>query len=452
MAAERRAAATDTAWMSAGAHVLLFILVHFAGNGVWQHGTRRLQGSSCHQLGQAAQQPDPVPPVGARAYGFAYPITPGGHEGSPSPNLRPELGEHRRRHLAERCQDGHASIHHSADDRYQAMGSKTASGEFDKPRACPHRDTSSPACFVLEVSLSSTACSGSTLINLSCEKSNSESEHGKHQLGGSQRMSFYRNQQLAGLALCFQSQQLTLQPRCPTHTSPLSCIRCMWHDEHKACPTLPGFYNTCTTTGAHLPLGEALPCILHQHSASDTPAQRGARLVPDSSVLESPILYHSMLDKRDTRFEFCTHPRDRSTQKQYKMKISLPVTTQICFLLREVGTELQGTRGRITELQGTRGAFRTTLRNLVLIGNLNILKQTDTSHFLVQIFLTLSRDAEIKDWYNRGLLWDLDYASKEQKHQQAVAVHKGSSWEFGVLSAYTERCGFGSCLCLAKDI
>lgn len=123
------------------------------------------------------------------------------------------------------------------------------------------------------------------------------SEHGKQQLGGSQRMSFYRNQQLAGLALCFQSQQLTLQPRRPTHTSPLSCIRCMWHDEHKACPTLPGFYNTCTTTGAHLPLGEELPCILHQHSASDTPAQRGARLVPDSSVLESPILYHSMLEK-----------------------------------------------------------------------------------------------------------------------------------------------------------
>lgn len=86
-------------------------------------------------------------------------------------------------------------------------------------------------------------------------------EHGKHQLGGSQRMSFYRNQQLAGLALCFQSQQLTLQPRHPTHTSPLSCIRCMWHDEHKACPTLPGFYNTCTTTGAHLPLGEELPRI-----------------------------------------------------------------------------------------------------------------------------------------------------------------------------------------------
>lgn len=38
------------------------------------------------------------------------------------------------------------------------------------------------------------------------------SEHGKHQLGGSQRMSFYRNQQLAGLALCFQSQQLTFSP------------------------------------------------------------------------------------------------------------------------------------------------------------------------------------------------------------------------------------------------
>lgn len=56
------------------------------------------------------------------------------------------------------------------------------------------------------------------------------------------------------------------------------------------------------------------------------------------------------------------------------------------------------------------------------------------------------------DWYNRGLLWDLDYGSKEQRHQQAVAVHKGSSWEFGVLSAYKEQCGFGSCLCLAKDI
>lgn len=40
----------------------------------------------------------------------------------------------------------------------------------------------------------------------------------------------------------------------------------------------------------------------------------------------------------DTRFEFCTHPRDRSTQKQDKMKISLPVVTEICFLLREVGS------------------------------------------------------------------------------------------------------------------
>lgn len=38
------------------------------------------------------------------------------------------------------------------------------------------------------------------------------------------------------------------------------------------------------------------------------------------------------------RFEFCTHPRDRSTQKQDKMKISLPVVTEICFLLREVGS------------------------------------------------------------------------------------------------------------------
>lgn len=41
---------------------------------------------------------------------------------------------------------------------------------------------------------------------------------------------------------------------------------------------------------------------------------------------------------RDTRFEFCTHPRDHSTQKQDKMKISLPVVTEICFLLREVGS------------------------------------------------------------------------------------------------------------------
>lgn len=107
--------------------------------------------------------------------GFPHsPIIPGGREGSLSPNLRPEPGEHRRRHLAERCRDGHASICHSADDRYRAVGSKTASGEFDKPRACPHRDISSPACFVQKVSLSSTACSESTLINLSCEKSNSE--------------------------------------------------------------------------------------------------------------------------------------------------------------------------------------------------------------------------------------------------------------------------------------
>lgn len=50
------------------------------------------------------------------------------------------------------------------------------------------------------------------------------------------------------------------------------------------------------------------------------------------------------------------------------------------------------------------------------------------------------------DWCNRGLLRDLDYASKEQKHQQAVAVHKGSSWEFGVLSAHKKRCGFGNYL------
>lgn len=43
-------------------------------------------------------------------------------------------------HLVERCRKGHTSICHFADDRYWASDSKTASGEFDKPRAWPPGD------------------------------------------------------------------------------------------------------------------------------------------------------------------------------------------------------------------------------------------------------------------------------------------------------------------------
>lgn len=68
------------------------------------------------------------------------------------------------------------------------------------------------------------------------------------------------------------------QPRCPTHTSPLSCIRCMWHNEHKACPTLPGFYNTCTTTG-HLTCLWEKRC--HASFTSTVPATPQHNVVPD---------------------------------------------------------------------------------------------------------------------------------------------------------------------------
>lgn len=40
--------------------------------------------------------------------------------------------------------------------------------------------------------------------------------------------------------------------------------------------------------------------------------------------------------------------------------------------------------------------FRKTLRNLVFVQNVTIVRHTDTSHSLVKIFQMLSREAEIK--------------------------------------------------------
>lgn len=137
------------------------------------------------------------------------------------------------------------------------------------------------------------------------------SEHGKHQLGGSQRMSFYRNQQLAGLALCFQSQQLTFSPAvqhtpvlCPasaacgttstkrvppcqvsTTPAPPQVLTCLWE---KRCHA--SFTSTVPGTPQHNVVPDwcqTAPCW--NHPSCTTPCWRKVCLCPSAAPYIPPL-------------------------------------------------------------------------------------------------------------------------------------------------------------------